>query len=431
MNFSDIFMKSSTGDSVISILHPDYDVQEFIDKIKDKNSLEPQVLVQLFGLSIRAGDGLYMFLDVNERVESNFVLPGDLMKLALLGNEQFSGAEIDLSALRGDIKYYREYGAGFSKNFTDRLRIGVKGKFLTGIASASIENNALGINVNADYTHTIDADLMVNISGPATAYLSGDNTIDSITLDKSKLDFDDWRKVVSYLLKPVNKGLGLDIGAEYSFSDKLKLSAAITDLGYIKWKRDVTTLKAKSSFMFSGLDLADVYKRDITIDSLLVELGDSLKNSFSIDDAYDPFTTTLPPGLTIGGSYNLTKSISLGVVSYSRFIGKQVREALTLSANIKMGNAFTTSFAYTAANHRYDNLGAGLAFRTGFFQFYFLADRIPVSWNKIKTDDISLILPVSWNTVHLRLGMNLAFGNKIKKKSDKPIIVNEPVIPEK
>ena len=119
VNFSDVFMKSTTGDSVITILHPDYDVQDFIAKIKDKNSLEPQALVQLFGLGIRAGDGLYMFLDVNERVEGNFVLPGDLMKLALLGNEQFSGASIDLSSLRGDIKFYREYGLGFSKNFTD------------------------------------------------------------------------------------------------------------------------------------------------------------------------------------------------------------------------------------------------------------------------------------------------------------------------
>jgi hypothetical protein len=135
------------------------------------------------------------------------------------------------------------------------------------------------------------------------------------------------------------------------------------------------------------------------------------------------FTTNLPFGITFGGSYNLTKNISVGILSYTKVIGKQIREALTLSANINMGNAFSTSFAYTAANHRYDNLGVGLAFRTGWLQFYIIADRIPVTWNKIVTDGNSIPLPVSWNTVHARVGMNLAFGNKLKKKDDKPMVI--------
>ena len=431
MNFSDVFMKSKTTDSLISILHPEYDVQDFIPKINDKNSIEPQVLIQLFGLGFRAGEDLYIFFDVNDRIESNIVLPGDIMKLALLGNEQFMGDKIDLSSLRADVKYFREYGLGFSKDITDKLRIGVKGKLYSGVASAAIENNSLGITVNSDYTHSIDADMMVNFSGPVTAYVNSDNTIDSISFDSNKLDFENVSEVINYLLKPENKGFGFDVGAEYSFSDKLRLSASFTDIGYIRWKRDITSLRAKSSFVFSGLDLSDVYKRDITIDSLAAELLDSLKNSFSIDNTHNPFTTYMPFGVTIGGSYNITKGFSLGLLSYSRFVGKQLREALTVSANINLGNAFTTSIAYTAANQRYDNLGAGLAFRAGWFQLYMLADRIPVTWNKFETKSNSFILPASWNTVHFRIGMNLAFGNKIKKKSDQPMIINEPVIPEK
>jgi hypothetical protein len=152
---------------------------------------------------------------------------------------------------------------------------------------------------------------------------------------------------------------------------------------------------------------------------------DSLKNSFKVSDSKDPFTTFLPFGVTVGGSYNLTKKVSLGFLSYSRFIGKQIRESLTLSANVNLGNAFSTSFSYTAANHRYDNLGLGLAFRPGIFQFYILSDRIPVMWNRIKTDDGTYPLPTSWNTFHLRFGMNLVFGNKVKKKDDKPMVIVE------
>jgi hypothetical protein len=96
---------------------------------------------------------------------------------------------------------------------------------------------------------------------------------------------------------------------------------------------------------------------------------------------------------------------------------------LTLSANLNLGNAFSTSIAYTAANYRYDNLGLGLAFRPGFFQFYALADRIPVTWNRILYEGKNIVLPESWNTMHLRFGMNLVFGNKARRKVDKPMVL--------
>lgn len=420
LNFSDVFMNSETTDSVISILHPDYDIDRFIPKIKDINSFEIQSAIQLFGLGFNAGKDLYIFFDVNERVEGNIALPGDIMRLGLLGNEQFVGDKIDLSSLRTDMKYFREAGLGFSKNFTDRLRLGLKGKLLFGAGSASLENNSLGVTVNEDYTHIFDADMAVNISAPLIFYENAEGDIDSIKFDEDR--FDTPREIIDYLLSAQNMGLGLDIGAEFRITDRLAVSAAVTDLGYIKWKRDARNIVAKSSFEFSGIDMLDVYEREISLDSLVKELQDSLINSFSYNNSEAPFTTYLPVGISAGGSYNLTNSISVGVLSYTRIIGKQLREALTLSANVNLNNSFSVSLAYTAANHRYDNLGFGLAFRPGIFQFYFLADRLPVTWNKIIADGRTVPLPASWNTVHLRLGMNLAFGNKTQKKVDKPML---------
>jgi len=418
-NFSDIFSKS--GDSVISIFHPDYNVEEFITKIKDLNAIEPQVLIQTFGLGFSVGTDLYISFDVNERVNGNVALPGDLLRLGFEGNEQFVGQKIDLSSFRSDAMYYREAGLGFSKNFTNKLRLGIRGKLLFGITSVVLDNRSLGITVGDDYTHTFDADLMVNISAPVDIYLDDENNIDSISLDDS--GFDDGRWILNYLGRPGNIGLGLDIGAEFAVTEKFRLSASVTDLGYIKWKRDVKNLKAESQFEFSGVDLLDVYEGKMTFDSLAQELLDSLRNSFFVTDTQTPFTTNLPFGVTVGASYNLTKSFSVGVLSYTKIIGDQFKEALTLSANLNLGNAFSTSIAYTAANYRYDNLGFGLAFRPGFFQFYALADRIPVTWNRILYEGKNIVLPESWNTMHLRFGMNLVFGNKARRKVDKPMVL--------
>ena len=419
VNFSDVFIKGQVKDSIITFLHPDYNVDKFLAKLKDKNFLESESMIQLFGVGFSIGKDGYVFIDINERVDGNVVMPGDLFKLALKGNEEFVGSRIDLSSLRGDMKYYHEVGMGYSRNITDRLRIGIKGKLLFGIADVSIDNGSLGINVNNDYTHLLDADLIVNISGPVTIFKNSKNDIDSIGFDDKKIGTTD------FLSGKKNMGMGLDIGATYDISDRFKLTASITDLGFIRWKNEVTNLKAKNQFLFSGLNMDNVLNGTMTFDSVANLMGESLKNAFKVSDSKRPFTTWLPFSVTLGGSYNVTKQFSVGLLSYSRIIGKQVREAMTLSANINIGNSLSASLGYTAENHQYDNLGAGLAFRAGVTQFYLVTDRIPVMWNRIKNDNSNIILPENWNTFNLRLGMNLVFGNSVKEKNDKPMIMVE------
>ena len=421
VNLSDVLMKDHSSGEIISFLHPDYNVDDFLAKIKDKNFIEPQVNVQLFGLGFSVGKGNYFFLDINERIEGNAVIPGDLFRLMLKGNEGFAGSKIDLSSLRGDLRYYREIGLGFSRNFSNKLRIGVKGKFLSGITAASINNKSLGITIDNNYAHTLDADLTFNISAPLDVYMDDKDNIDSIVFDKSR--FDNARGIKNFLSGSGNTGFGLDIGATYDITDKIIVSAAVTDLGFIKWKKDVTNLQMESQFKFSGLSMLDVFNGTKTFEEVGNEMADSLKNSLIVSDLQNPFTTWLPFTVTIGGNYKLTKNVSFGLLSYSRIIGKQIREALSLSANLNVRNLFSAALSYTITNHRADNLGAGLSFRAGVCQFYLLTDRIPLKWNRMKFDKgSSLILPANWNTLNFRLGMNLVFGNRVSRKDDKPMV---------
>jgi hypothetical protein len=50
-----------------------------------------------------------------------------------------------------------------------------------------------------------------------------------------------------------------------------------------------------------------------------------------------------------------------------------------------------------------------------------LADRLPITWNKINGDN-ALVMPANWNTINIRLGLNLVFGNRIGKKDDIPMV---------
>jgi len=423
INLRNVFLKGQSGDSVYSFIHRDYNADSFLAKTKDNNYVEPESSVQLFGIGFSAGKSSYFFLDINERVEGNIVIPGDLIKFFLKGNEGFIGHTIDLSSFKGDLKYYREIGLGFSKNFTDKLRIGVKGKLLFGITAATVDNHALGISVNNDLTHTLDADLNVNISGPVIAYMSSENKLDSLKIDKNNLKTSS--QILGFLFDPKNFGLGLDIGATYELSDRLMISAAITDLGFINWKNDITSLQANSHLEINGLTMLDVYNKTKTFDQLGQAIQGTIRNSFVVSSSKAPFTTYIPFGVSLGGSYNVTSQFSAGLLSYSRIIDKQIHELLTLSANLNIGNVFSTSLSYTAANDRYDNIGAGLSIRAGIAQFYLLSDRIPIKWTNINIDNKNIPMPETWNTINLRLGMNLVFGNRTRGKNDKPMIMVE------
>lgn len=415
-NLSD-FLIPGQADSIITILHPDYDVTEFLSKLKESNFLSPGLNVQLFGLGFNAGKDLYIFLDVIERVEGNISLPGDLIKLGLTGNEDFVGKTIDLTAMDAGLLYFREAGAGFSKQFGKNLRLGAKVKTLFGIAGMSLDNRQLGLTVNDDFTHTFNADLMANVSGPVTFYFDADHKPDSVYVDKDRI------MSPGFFLNTKNMGLGLDLGALYNITPKLSVSAAFTDLGWIKWKEGVTNMKAGSEFSFSGFNIKDVVNGTKTFDELADEMLDSLKNSFVVTDDKAPFTTWLSPAFTMGAGYSLTKSFGVGLLLRTLIENKRLREAVTLSANLNLNNAFSASVTYTASNHRYDNLGAGIAFRAGFLQFYAVTDRIPVMWNKIISGGSQIPLPATWNTLNVRFGLNVALGNNIKKKADKPMLV--------
>ena len=198
----------------------------------------------------------------------------------------------------------------------------------------------------------------------------------------------------------------------------------MTDIGFIDWKKDITNVKGISQFTFTGENLQDVYEGSTDFDEIITAYMDSLINSVTFTETSQPFSTKLSYGISAGVSYSPVKSFSLGLLSYTRFIDKRYQEALTLSANLNIRNLFSTSLAYTATNYRRDNIGFGIAFRPGWFQIYAMADRIPLTWKKVLNEESKEIpIPEIWSTAHVRLGMNISFGNRtISRKLDKPMI---------
>ncbi len=414
LNLSDMFTNGIVSDSTFVFLEPGEDLDNFLAGLGTNNSLEPQAGVQLFGLAFTVGKDLRITLNVTERADANFVLPGDLMKLGIDGNDGYMGQNIDLSSLRADAKYYHEIGIGASKNVTEKLRVGARVLILSGVASAYLTNNGIKLTVNDDYTHRVDADVSLNVSAPITFLKDEQGIIDNVRFDEDR--FDGTSDAVSYLSAMANPGIGFEAGAEYRFNDMFAVSAAITDFGFIKWNRDRSEIYTTGTFQFSGLTIQDVHDEVVSFDDLLNWAIDSIQNAIELSEDPGVYKTYLPLTFTAGFSFTPVKFFTAGVLSQTRFIGKQVHEAFTLSGNLNLGNVFSTTVAYTIANRRYDNLGFGFAVRGGCFQLFTLIDNVPLKWNKLTGGGESFRLPGNINTVHARLGFNLVFGNREKER---------------
>lgn len=410
-NFSDIFTEGAEiSKYTIAFLDPDFDRNSFLGNLKKLNYFNPKASVQLLGAGFTFGNGIYGFLDIIDHAEANMVGPRDYINLAFLGNEEFTGQTIDLSDMRAELNYYREIGIGISKDITPKLRFGAKARLLFGLAGIKFQNHALNLTVNNDYTNTLDANMGIDISGPVIISTNSDNKLVDAELDEEI-------NVGKFLTNMSNAGFGLDIGAEYLLNDRISLSAAITDVGFVKWKSDLSNLEAlDNEIELAGLDFEDIYEGRATIDDIYENMRDSIANVLYLTETEKPFTTKLPVGITLAGRYNLDDRFSIGILSYSRLTGQQIKEALTVSANMNIGNKVSTTLAYTICNSDYANLGLGIAFRASVVQFYFLCDRIPFSWSRAGVGNESFVLPSNWSTVHARLGINLIFGNKKMEK---------------
>jgi len=425
LNLNNLF---ASGDTISSWPPADFNIDKLAGSLKDNNTIFADANIQLLGLGFMIGKDLSIFLDVNDRVEVKTMFPKDIMKLYISGYDQFLDQTINLSGLNMRAQYFREVGLGFSRDVTGKLRVGARAKLLFGVASLNFDNRSMTLKVNTDFSQTITADASLDISGKQRVNTLKDDLSSGGKIGKFFKD---------YLKTPFsNTGLGIDLGAVYSFNNMLSVSAAVTDIGYINWKDDLKSFEANTTFKFQGISLEDLVNQVPSVDSLLKAIADTVKNSFLENANPAAYKTFLPTNITLGANINLTSMLTLGVISNSKIYAGHIKEAFTLSANAYLGKVFSASLSYTMANYSYNNFGFGMSFKAGPGQIYIIADKIPVNWSKLYIEKggggySGIPLPENWNMMSFQMGFNISFGkvervNKtVSPKLDKPMIIVE------
>jgi len=400
--YSDIIYKpgGAFGDSLATVFHDVGKSRAFADGLKPVNKIDVHTYIDLLHFGFRTKN-LFWHFSMVEKVEAGVSFPRDLLRLAVYGNDDFPDPYIDLSGIGARALHYREIGLGFTHEQSTIFSYGAKAKVLFGMGNLQFDKSKLEWRTNPETGDFIfNADFDINATQPIIEItdLYYDSEGDSLVFKTKEKEFDP----IKYVLNMKNKGVALDFGATYSPVSNLKLHASITDLGFIKWEDDVTNLRAKGQFDFTGICLNDFLDDSLNVGSLYV---DSLFKTFDIKHSQESYKTVVPMKMYFGASYQPIDILSFGALYRGRLWNKELHSSVTLSANLN-NRGFGAVVSYTLMKDSYKNIGLGVALRLGGWQTFIMTDNL-----------LDAIFPQNAQKISIRFGTNWILGRQKKHTS--------------
>lgn len=399
--YSDL-IKPGTGDKIDSSV---IDLDNFERRLKKRNYIRNDLHFNILGFGYGYRD-MFFTLNIANFTETRVGFPKAIVSFKD-GNwdlDEMKPIDLDLSGFEVDATNYTAIALGASKQINGQLRLGAKIKYIMGAANANTRKSYLMLNTEdkpikiAGTTHFI-----VNASFPMTMEYDTLNIVEDLEIDMSD-------PVKSFVFNG-NRGAAIDLGMIYEWDDKITLAASLIDLGFISWKNNVNNMEAKGNFELIGFDF-DLYNLDQYDETIIESLLDSLENALLFEPATAKYKTLLTPKLYIGGTYDISEKINVGVLTRTDFYDNRLHPSVTLSLNAVPLRFLNLNVNYSFMNNSFRNLGFGLGIGDRGAQFYFVTENIPISYTKMANS--GLIFPRNARTFNFRCGINIIFGCRKK-----------------
>ena len=394
------------NDEYVTFLHRDVTTEQFLGQLPSNLKTTVNANVNLLGLGFYTKKMFWNF-GANLRCDNNFVLSPELFKAV----KSLGTGKHDLGATSFNANEYVEAYGGVSFPLLSWLTVGVKGKLLIGLLNAKASFDNLYLSINDD---KIEANLdgSWRASCPVIDNQRVVNGEDVALTDLLKFD----PNVIMNNLK--SYGAAIDFGVEMRFlNNHLKVSAAVTDLGFINWS-DASQLGGKVSggFVYTG---ANVTLDGVNQDELIrpLEGNDKLIN---FDDVlhkgkYEKYPATrLTCSINAGVEYNMLKNkIALGVFSQTKVLNTSTKSVpyseITASVNLRPLNWVSATVSHTLLSGNNAGIfGAAINIHPALFNFYLGVDFIDTNWVKFASNN--LMLPRNAKSLNVYAGVAFNFA---------------------
>ena len=240
------------------------------------------VNAQLLSVSFYPAKSVGSFaFSISDFAGTKVIIPQALVDLALSGNPVGRTFDLDEANIKG--WWIRNYALTYSREFSglgilDDFAAGITFKLLHGYSYVGTHQN------NTSFTTGPNAEITGHTDLIGYSSFSDDFGV--------KYDFDSVSTKSNFSLfpSPAGTGYGLDIGFAGSLNDKWRFALSVTDIGNIKWTKNVAEF---TSFGY-------VYLDDLTNE----EQRDSVKEALTANSRrVDYINTNLATALRAGVSY--------------------------------------------------------------------------------------------------------------------------------
>ena len=422
-SMSDFVFKGPNGNT-ITPLHPDAPAN-WLEQQPKKFAFDMDLHTNILGFGFRIKENSYLHINVSERISAGVNFSSSIFGL----NHIRDGVVLDSVALGVNALAYTEFAVGFSHNITRKWSVGGKIKVLVGQADAAVNFD------NLAFTTSLDS---LRMTGNGTMRMAAPLNWSSFPTTQEELaDYDvaelfsnyngDIMQQVKEAIKPAGMGVAFDLGVTYKPINNLQLTAAVTDLGFIRWHR-YAKATADVDATFEGIDLdyseygsINHFDDDKLVDDVTNELEGYL-NEIKVHDIEKgfPYINMLTANLNVGIDANFWKNrVGVGVYSHTRFHNSYITEEVTFGAALRPVNWFNLAASYSFLNGHWSNIGAALSIAPyDGLMLTVATDYIPTSYAKASAEKISL--PYKTSGVNVMFGLAIVAGtNKKDKDKDK------------
>lgn len=426
-----LFVKSN-GD-LMTFMHEEVGRKEFEKGLPKRVKLGLNLNETLLSTGFYAWGG-FNTLGISVKSTTNLSVPDEMFKFMKNGVDAPEGSHYKVKGLHALSTNYAEIALGHARQFDEHWTVGAKAKILVGLAKATVKIDELDIVATPD-------NWQITPSG-AEAYLSAKGLIAPTKGETGNYDESDYeldaagnrteqlKPGAEHLLSyddfdyetgdmgPAGFGMAFDFGVTYRLNDEWTFSAAVLDLGFLRWKHTVKAVM-ENKFEFDGFteipinsDLGD--NDPNSIDNQADRIGDDLEEMYKFTKVGEGMkrSTALAATLNLGAEYTLPayNRLKFGFLSSSRFQGRHSWSEARVSANVSPLNWFEASVNYALSNFGSTG-GLMLNFHPCGFNFFLAAD-MPIGKYSPK-----YYAPINRAAVNVNLGINFTFGAKHKKQS--------------
>lgn len=356
-----------------------YNNQDFIKRLSNENRLNVNLNTDIISFGWYKGKNFWSF-NVGARVDLGAQIPKSMFDfLHDIDKEGFNwnNSKFDIGKEELNINAYTEVGIGFARAINERLTVGGKVKVLLGMGNLNLKVN--NINVDANLPEDISNITNVNQLGNYHAKMIVDAKLESsfkgMDLVENTNDPDPRNHYIDDFdfngFGIAGYGGAIDLGVSYKILDNLTVSAAVLDLGLIKWSKGSTNIAtANGNVDYKGSDYAltpdglQQFKSDTESFLNRVESGDVLNYEMlqlQKEDVAKSRTTSLHSTMVFGAEYSLLNNwLSVGALSTTRFTKPKTQTELTLSANIRPKSWFNAAISYSMIQSAGKSFGLAL-----------------------------------------------------------------------